>query len=92
MDQDKQRTYLSRRAFLRRAGLIGGAALASAYGDWRSRVFTVPPSLQVRGAFGDVVDLAGDAEVVAEDLIIAEDDEMGLLGDAEFESIFGVVG
>jgi hypothetical protein len=31
----------------------GGAALASAYGDWRSRVFTVPPSLQVRGAFGD---------------------------------------
>jgi multiple sugar transport system substrate-binding protein len=28
MDQDKQRTYLSRRAFLRRAGLIGGAALA----------------------------------------------------------------
>ncbi len=31
----------------------GGAALASAYGTWRSKVFTVPPGLQVKGATDD---------------------------------------
>lgn len=31
----------------------GGVALASAYGTWRSRVFTVPPRLHVVGAVDD---------------------------------------
>ncbi len=31
----------------------GGAALASAYGSWRSKVFSVPPGLQVKGATDD---------------------------------------
>ncbi|MCZ3387641.1 MAG: hypothetical protein LH645_00610 [Actinomycetia bacterium] len=31
----------------------GGVALASAYGTWRSRVFSVPPNLQVVGAAAD---------------------------------------
>ncbi|MEO8107196.1 MAG: hypothetical protein ABI720_07735 [Actinomycetes bacterium] len=33
--------------------IAGGAALASAYGSWRSRVFTVPPGLAVKGAAAD---------------------------------------
>ncbi len=36
------------------------------------------------GAFGDVINLAGDAEIVAEDLVGAEDDEMGTLIRAVF--------
>ncbi len=31
----------------------GGVALASAYGTWRSKVFSVPPHLQVVGAAAD---------------------------------------
>ncbi len=31
----------------------GGAALASAYGSWRSKVFSVPPGLEVKGATTD---------------------------------------
>lgn len=36
-------------------GIDGGVALASAYGDWRSRVFPVPPRLQVVGAADDAL-------------------------------------
>jgi len=39
----------------------GGAALASAYGSWRSKVFSVPAGLQVEGATSDgLVALRGD--------------------------------
>lgn len=35
-------------------GVDGGVVLASAYGEWRSRVFLVPPRLQVVGAADDL--------------------------------------
>lgn len=39
----------------------GGAALASAYGSWRSKVFSVPAGLEVKGATTDgLVALRGD--------------------------------
>lgn len=37
------------------SGVEGGVALASAYGEWRSRVFPVPPRLQVVGTADDLL-------------------------------------
>lgn len=36
-------------------GVDGGVALASAYGEWRSRVFPVPPRVQVVGTADDLL-------------------------------------
>ena len=36
-------------------GVEGGVALASAYGEWRSRIFPVPPRMQVVGTADDLL-------------------------------------
>ncbi|MFL6070042.1 MAG: hypothetical protein ACJ72Y_02020 [Actinomycetes bacterium] len=40
------------------AGVSGGAALTTSFGEWRSRVFSIPPRLDVVGAVNDTLVVA----------------------------------